>query len=464
MSGGTGIRQPSGMRSVEEHLQKVLGRIRPLPAFEQQLLDAHGHTLAEDVYAPRSVPLFDNSAMDGYAVRHIDVRGADERNPAVLTVSQDIAAGAGTPAELDPGACARIMTGAPVPPGADAVVPVEWTDGWAAVGGGAGGDAAGSGGDAEAETATVRIFREPGPGMHIRRSGEDVEAGQLLLKAGTALGARQIGLLAAVGIGRVPVRPSPRIVIISTGAELVEPGTEPAPGQIPDANGFTLTAAAREAGATAFRVGVVADDVKSLLDTIEDQLIRADLVVTTGGVSVGAYDVVKEALRGLGTVEFGRVAMQPGMPQGFGVVGQEEVPIFTLPGNPVSAYIGFELFVRPAIRTMLGYRDPADLSRPAADAVCVEGFDSPEDRTQFLRGVVGAAGGGGRIEVRPAGGAGSHLMGGLAQANCLIVVPVGQTRVEPGELVRVILLADEDGDALGGHSHRTDGAVGGGAR
>ncbi|HEY3871841.1 MAG TPA: gephyrin-like molybdotransferase Glp [Actinocrinis sp.] len=478
MSGGTGIRQSGGMRSVEEHLQKVLERIRPLPAFEQQLLDAHGHRLAEDVYAPRSVPLFDNSAMDGYAVRHIDVQGADEQNPAVLTVSQDIAAGAGMPAELEPGACARIMTGAPVPPGADAVVPVEWTDGWAAVGGagrgdggvgdggvgrgvrgGVGGAADGGGSDAEAETATVRIFREPEPGMHIRRRGEDVETGQLLLKAGTDLGARQIGLLAAVGIDRVPVRPSPRIVIISTGAELVEPGTEPAPGQIPDANGFTLTAAAREAGATAFRVGTVADDVKSLLDTIEDQLIRADLVVTTGGVSVGAYDVVKEALRGLGTVEFGRVAMQPGMPQGFGVVGQEEVPIFTLPGNPVSAYIGFEMFVRPAIRTMLGYRDPADLHRPTADAVCVEGFDSPEDRTQFLRGVVGAAGGGGRIEVRPAGGAGSHLMGGLAQANSLIVVPVGQTRVEPGELVQVVLLADgeRDGDGDGG-------AIGGGAQ
>jgi molybdopterin molybdotransferase len=469
MSSGTGIRQPGGMRSVEEHLQKVLGRIRPLPAFEQQLLDAHGQRLAEDVYAPRSVPLFDNSAMDGYAVRHIDVHGADERNPAVLTVSQDIAAGAGTPAELEPGACARIMTGAPVPPGADAIVPVEWTDGWAAVGGGVGrgsGDGVGGGGagvagsgggvgnagsdDSEAETAVVRIFREPEQGMHIRRAGEDVKAGQLLLSAGTTLGARQIGLLAAVGIDRVAVRPSPRIVVISTGAELVEPGIEPAPGQIPDANGFTLTAAAREAGATAFRVGVVADDVKSLLDTIEDQLIRADLVVTTGGVSVGAYDVVKEALRGLGTVEFGRVAMQPGMPQGFGVVGQDEVPIFTLPGNPVSAYIGFELFVRPAIRTMLGYQDPAELNRPTADAVCVEGFDSPEDRTQFMRGVVGTAGNGGRIEVRPTGGAGSHLMGGLAQANSLIVVPVGQTRVEPGELVRVILLTDEDEDEVGG--------------
>ena len=255
------------------------------------------------------------------------------------------------------------------------------------------------------------------------------------------LGARQVGLLAAVGLDLVSVRPSPRVVIISTGSELVEPGAALGPGQIPDTNGYTLAAAAREAGAVVFRVGVVADDAKLLLDTIEDQLIRADLVVTTGGVSVGAYDVVKEALSGLGTVEFGRVAMQPGMPQGFGVVGADEIPIFTLPGNPVSAYVGFELFVRPAVRKLLGCQE--DLHRPVVEAVCSDGFDSPGGRRQFARGAVGPAGPDGRIEVRPVGGSGSHLMGGLAQANCLISVPEAQTRVERGDLVSVVLL---DGD------------------
>jgi molybdopterin molybdotransferase len=230
-------------------------------------------------------------------------------------------------------------------------------------------------------------------------------------------------------------------VIISTGSELVEPGIEPGPGQIPDTNGYTLATAAREAGAVVYRVGVVADDAKLLLDTIEDQLIRADLLVTTGGVSVGAYDVVKEALAGLGTVEFGRVAMQPGMPQGFGVVGPDETPIFTLPGNPVSAYVGFQLFVRPAIRKLLGYQE--DLHRPVIEAVCLESLTSPAGKRQFARGIVGPAEADGRVEVRPVGGSGSHLMGGLAQANCLISVPEEQTRVEAGEVVSVILLDDE---------------------
>jgi molybdopterin molybdotransferase len=407
------------MKSVPRHLEDVLDRIRPLPPFEQHLLDAHGHRLAQDVSAPRNVPLFDNSAMDGYAVRLIDVLGADDERPAVLTVDFETPAGAPPGPELDPGACARIMTGAPIPPAADAVVPVEWTDG--------------------AAQGVVRIHRAPQPGEHIRRGGEDVRAGQTLLTAGTLLGARQIGLLAAVGIDLVLVRPSPRVVVISTGSELVEPGTEPGPGQIHDANGFTLVAAAREAGATAYRVGVVADEGQNLLSTIEDQLVRADLVVTSGGVSVGAYDVVKAVLSTLGTVVFERVAMQPGMPQGFGVIGPDETPIFTLPGNPVSAYVGFELFVRPAIRRMLGC---ADLHRPTVEAVCTKAVESPPGRRQFLRGYAQAVGPDGRVEVRPVGGAGSHLMGGLVQANCLITVPEESTAVEPGELVSIIVLEE----------------------
>jgi molybdopterin molybdotransferase len=403
------------MKSVAEHLERVLARIRPLPPFEQHLLDAHGHTLAADVYAPRDVPLFDNSAMDGYAVRRIDILGADERRPATLMVTQDLPAGARTTAEVAPGCCARIMTGAPMPPGADAVVPVEWTG--------------------PGEDDTVLIRQVPEFAQHVRHVGEDVRAGELLLVAGTRLGARQIGLLAAVGIDRVSVLPSPRVVVLSTGSELVEPGTEPAPGQIPDANSYTLAAAATEAGAVAYRVGLVPDDRKTLLDTLEDQLIRADLVITSGGVSVGAYDVVKEALLSLGTVEFDRVAMQPGMPQGFGVIGPDQTPIFTLPGNPVSAYISFEIFVRPAIRALLGLER---LHRIPIEATCLESVDSLPGRRQFLRAARAIDG------VRPVGGPGSHLMGGLARADCLISVPEDTTRIEAGERVEVIVLDEED--------------------
>ena len=411
------------MRSVEEHLSAILSRLRPLPPFEQHLLDAHGHYLAEDVAAGRDLPPFDNSAMDGYAVRLTDVRSAGEANPVVLSVEQELPAGiAPSEIELAPGTCARIMTGAPVPPGADAIVPVEWTDG------GASGD------------GSVRINRAPSPRQHIRAFGEDVRAGQPLLATGTYLGARQIGLLAAVGRDLVLVRPRPRVVVISTGAELVEPGTEPAPGQIHDSNSYTLATAAKEAGAEVYRVGMVPDEGKVLLDTIEDQLIRADLVITSGGVSMGAYEVVKDTLGRLGTVEFSKVAMQPGMPQGFGVIGPDETPIFTLPGNPVSAFISFEVFVKPALRALQGL---GQLEAEPETALAAESFESPQGRRQFLRGklVKNVQGGEyGVTRVSLASGSGSHLMGGLAHADCLIVVPEDVTRVEIGEKVAILRL------------------------
>jgi len=405
------------MKSVAEHLTDVLEQVRPLPPFAQHLLDAAGHHLAEDVLSPRDVPLFDNSAMDGYAVRRIDTIDASEQNPATLTIGQELPAGAAVTVELEPGSCARIMTGAPIPPGADAVVPVEWTDG--------------------AADGAVRINRTPEEGQYIRRQGDDVRADQLLLPAGTMLGPRQIGLLAGVGIELAVVHPRPRVVVISTGSELVEPGTEPGPGQIPDANGFILSAAARAAGATVYRVGVVPDDGRLLLDTIEDQLIRADLVITSGGVSVGAYDVVKEALAALGTIKFEPVAVQPGMPQGFGVIGQDEIPIFTLPGNPVSAYVSFELFVRPVLRKLLGYQN---LYREVVEMICGGTFDSPDGRAQYVRGRIDPRTESRAATVSPVGGHGSHLLANLAQANCFICVPAEQTRVSAGDLVKVMLL------------------------
>jgi molybdopterin molybdotransferase len=402
------------MKSVDEHLEDCLAGVEPLEAIDLQLLDAHGCILAEEVVASWAIPSFDNASHDGYAVQAADLAEASAEHPVDLPVMGDIPAGRPATVALQPGTTMRIMTGAPVPEGADAVVPVEWTD---------------------AGIANVKIDRAPELGAHIRRVGSDVLAGQQVLAEGTRLGPSQLGLLAAVGRDRVVCRPKPRVVVLSTGSELVEPGTALAPGQISESNSFALTAAAKEAGALAYRVGIVLDDPRKLLDTLEDQLIRADLIVTTGGVSAGAYDVVKEVLSRLGTVFFEKVAMQPGMPQGRGTIGPEGTPIFTLPGNPVSAYVSFEVFVRPVIRRMLGVEP---LMRPTVRAVCSEAFRSPAGKRQFARGWLSVDEG--RYVVRPVGAQGSHLVNDLAHANCLIVVPEPVTEVPVGGTVTVMVL------------------------
>ncbi len=408
------------MKRVADHLSDILATVKPLNALDLQLLDAHGCVLAEDVVAPWPLPQFDNSAMDGYAVVADDVAGATEDEPVQLPVVADIPAGDHDIHTVGSGFAARIMTGAPLPRGADTVVPVEWTDGG---------------------VANVLIKRAAKPGQHLRRAGEDVSSGDVVLRTGTFLGAAQVGLLAAVGKDRVRVRPRPRVVVLSTGAELVEPGLPLATGQITDSNSYTLTSAAREAGAVAYRVGIVGDDPKRLLDTIEDQLIRADLVVTSGGVSAGVYDVVKQVLSELGTVTFDKVAMQPGMPQGFGTVGEEKVPIFTLPGNPVSAFVSFEVFVRPAIRKMLGV---ARLHRPSVRAVLQTTLRSPEGKRQFARARLQTANDGSYL-VTPMDGQGSHLVSDLAYANALIVVPEHVTEIPAGQVADTVLLERRKG-------------------
>ncbi|WP_407705267.1 molybdotransferase-like divisome protein Glp [Streptomyces tanashiensis] len=422
-----------GLWSVDEHLADILATVSPLEPIELQLLDAQGCVLVEDVTVPAALPPFDNSSMDGYAVRVADVAGATEEFPAVLTVVGDVAAGAGGLPEVGPGEAARIMTGAPLPPGAEAVVPVEWTDG--GTGGGAATGMTAASAAPEGAAGEVRVHRSAEAGAHVRRAGSDVKAGELALAAGTVLGPPQIGLLAAIGRGTVKVRPRPRVVVLSTGSELVQPGEPLGEGQIHDSNSFALAAAARDAGALAYRVGAVADDAESLRDTIEDQLIRADLIVTTGGVSVGAYDVVKEALTADGQVDFRKLAMQPGKPQGFGAVGAEQIPLLALPGNPVSSYVSFELFVRPAIRALMGVED---LHRPRVRAVLAadKALSSPEGRRQFLRGTYDKEAG----AVTPVGGAGSHLIAALAHADCLLVVPEATRTVEPGTELEVVLL------------------------
>ncbi|MER7046114.1 molybdopterin molybdotransferase MoeA [Streptomyces jumonjinensis] len=458
----------SAIWSVDDHLADILASIRPLDPIELQLLDAQGCVLVEDVTVPVALPPFDNSSMDGYAVRVADVQGATEEFPAVLTVIGDVAAGGDPLPLVGPGQAARIMTGAPLPPGAEAVVPVEWTDG----GSGSGPAAAmrPAGRSPEDASGEVRIHRPAAEGAHIRPRGSDVKAGDLALARGTVLGPPQLGLLAAIGRGTVRVRPRPRVVVLSTGSELVQPGESLGEGRIYDSNSFALAAAARDAGALAYRVGAVTDDADTLRSTIEDQLIRADLLVTTGGVSVGAYDVVKEALSapgppaggaaqddgtGGGTdggtggevsdggeipgigggIDFRTLAMQPGKPQGFGAVGPDHTPLLALPGNPVSSYVSFELFVRPAIRTLMGL---TDVHRPVVRAVLKadEPLASPPGRRQFLRGAYDPAAG----TVTPVGGSGSHLIAALAHADCLIVVPEAQTSAEPGAEVEVVLL------------------------
>ncbi|MEU8680575.1 gephyrin-like molybdotransferase Glp [Streptomyces sp. NPDC048611] len=422
--------------SVAEHLDDVLAKIAPLDPIELQLLDAQGCVLVEDIAVPVALPPFDNSSMDGYAVRAADVADATESAPAVLTVIGDVAAGSGELPAIGPGQAARIMTGAPLPPGAEAVVPVEWTDG---------GTGQGPAATMRAHSAApqdaggeVRVHRPAAAGAHVRTRGSDVTEGEQALCAGTVLGPSQIGLLAAVGRGTVRVHPRPRVVVLSTGSELVQPGEALGPGQIHDSNSFQLTAAARDAGAIAYRVGAVADDAETLRATLEDQLIRADILVTSGGVSVGAYDVVKETLAELsaedGAVEFRRLAMQPGKPQGFGLIGPDRIPLLALPGNPVSAYVSFELFVRPAIRALMGL---PEVHRPTTPARCAEAVaSSPKGKRQFLRGSYDAEAG----TVTPVGGAGSHLIKAMAHANALIVVPEDTTEVPAGEEVDVVLL------------------------
>nr|MBA3266082.1 molybdopterin molybdotransferase MoeA [Nocardioidaceae bacterium] len=335
-------------------------------------------------------------------------------DPVTLPVVGESAAGQSKAYALPRGQVVKIMTGAPMPAGADAVVPIEWTD---------------------AGRAKVSILQAPGLGQHVRPRGEDVEAGDRLLDEGAVLGPREAMILAATGYAHVTARPRPRVVVISTGSELREPGTPLGFDSVYDANSFAIAAAARQADAIAYRVGIVSDDPHQLMAALSDQLIRADLVVTSGGVSKGDYDVVKEVLSRLGTVEFAEVAMQPGKPQGFGTIGDDSTPIFTLPGNPVSSYISFEVFVLPAIRRMMGrlpYR------RPLVQAMCTAAITSPRGRKQFVRGHFEVTPRG--AHVTPIGGHGSHLIASLSQSNSLIVVPAASSAVEEGALVDVLAL------------------------
>jgi molybdopterin molybdotransferase len=398
-------------RTVAEHRAAVANLLAPMPAEQVPLAAVRGRVLAEPLVAAVALPPFDNSAMDGYAVRAADVAGATDDDPVVLPVAADIPAGRTDALSLAPGTAHRIMTGAPVPDGADAVVQVEHTDGG---------------------TERVRVLRAVAAGTSIRRTGEDVAEGAVVLPAGTVLGPPQIGVAAAVGAATLPVRRRPVVLVLSTGSELVAPGTPLRPGQIYESNGPMLAAAVDEAGGVGELLRFVPDDVADLQRVLGERLGAGavDLVITSGGISAGAYEVVKEALADRG-VEFVKVAMQPGGPQGVGRLGK--VGVVALPGNPVSSQVSFEVFVRPALRAALGHPQP---ERARVVATLADAVTSTPGRRQFRRGILDAVTG----SVHEMGGPPSHLLAALARADCFFVLPEEVTELPAGARVEVWLL------------------------
>ena len=400
------------MQSVDSYRDEIIGAITPLAAAEIPLTDADGAVLAADVTTAWPLPGFDNSAMDGYAVMAADVQAASEDNPVTLPVTAEVAAGDTTGRALASGRTIKIMTGALLPADADAVVPVEWTDG---------------GSD------TVTITRPAEKGHAVRRTGDDAMPGDLLLTAGTRLGPAQIGVLAAAGHGSVLAHRRPRAAVISTGNELSEPGSPLVPGLIWDSNSYMLASAARAAGCDVIRHAVVRDDPAAVLAAIELAAATADLLITSGGVSMGGeHDAVKAALSILGTVAFRKVAMQPGMPQGFGLLGSPpHTPIFTLPGNPVSALVSFRVFVEPAVRALQNLS--AERLAPRRSKLAAPA-SSPAGRRSFLRGVFDPQAG----TVTPLTGQGSHQIASMARANVLIIVPEEVTALRAGVDVDIL--------------------------
>ncbi|MFW5473845.1 gephyrin-like molybdotransferase Glp [Knoellia sp. CPCC 206450] len=401
------------MRTVEEHRAALVGLVSALPPVTVPLSQALGRVLAADVVAAVALPGFDNSAMDGYAVRSADVNGATPASPVVLDVDGDIAAGDTRRHELRPGATMRIMTGAPMPEGADAVVPVEESDGGV-------------------ERVSLTLAAETG--RHLRRRGEDVRAGDPVLRAGVRVTPGRLALIAAANVAEVTVAARPRVVVLSTGDELVPVGTHLDHGQIVDSNRPMLVALVEAAGAEVVGATHLGDDAEATAALLADVPGEPDLVLTTGGVSMGAYDTVKEVLTSSGEVDFTKVAMRPGMPQGAGVVGPRRTPIITLPGNPVSSFASFHVFVLPVLRALAGL-DPEPALVPA---VAAAGWSSVPGKVELTRVVLGPDG------ARPSGGQGSHMLGALAAATHLAVVDAATTTIEPGDAVHLLPLVGQD--------------------
>lgn len=399
--------------TVAEALSAVLAGVSVLPAERVPLLEALGRVLAEPVKAQDSLPPFANSSMDGYALRAQDVREASQQGPVTLRVVADVAAGSVTDVTVAPGAAARIMTGAPLPPGADAVVPVEDTsEPWR---------------DPERPLPDeIQVYRSVGAGDYVRHVGEDIEAGQIVLPAGYVLRPQEIGVLASLGVSRVPVIRRPKVGVLATGDELIPVEEALQPGKIRNSNGYAQTAQVLAMGAIPVSLGVARDteaDVRAKLQAGLDAGV--DLFVSSAGVSVGAYDVVKAVLEQQGDVAFWRVRMRPGKPLAFGTY--EGVPYLGLPGNPVSAMVSFERFARAAILKMAGH---TELERPQLTVTLQDTIDS-DGRESYVRAVVERRGDG--YVATTTGSQGSHIMTSLVKANALVIVPEGTKKVESGE-------------------------------
>ncbi|MEU4680884.1 gephyrin-like molybdotransferase Glp [Micromonospora sp. NPDC023737] len=405
-----------------DYLGSVLRRLRALPPLDLDLTQAYGNVLAEDVAAPHAFPAFDQSAVDGYAARWEDISGAGRAaggRAVRLNVVGDLGAASWRPVRLTPGSCFSVAAGAPLPVAADVVVPVEWTD---------------------QGMAAVEIYRTPKRGYGVRRAGDELPAGALLARAGTYVSPALVAVFAATGIGHVVVRPSPRVVVVATGDELVDVGRGSQPGQVVDANSHALTAAAAEAGALAYRVGICDDDPEGLRGLLEDQTLRADLIITTGGTGTGPGDMVRRILSRregsrAGPVTFTEVALYPGTALGFGTVGAEEVPVVCLPGDPGAALIGFEVLARPAIQLLAG-AEP--VFRPSVRAHLLETVSSPGGLREFRPAHVAERRGGG-YTVQPLSG-GPFTLSGLAEANGLLVLGERVTTAAAGSTVDVLLL------------------------
>jgi molybdopterin molybdotransferase len=418
------------VRSVEEQQARVMAAaVAPRPV-RVAIAEAQGLMCAEEVVTERPLPGFDQAAIDGYAVRSVDVaevgEGGDEPDDGDvggvevrLPVVGDIEAGARTPSRLQPRQAARVQTGAPMPTLADAVLPLRWTDGG---------------------ESKVRVLRSVPSGAYVRRAGDDVQPGDIAVRAGSIIGAAQVGLLAAVGRDRVLVHPRPRLSVMSVGSELVDVSRTPGNGQVYDVNSYALAAAGRDAGAEVTRVGIASLDPKELREVVEGQLNRAEVVVIAGAVGGAAAEGVRSALSPLGEMDIDRVAMHPGSVQGFGQLGPEGVPTFLLPANPVSALVVFEVMVRPLIRSSLGKRQSM---RRIVEARTLSPISSVPGRRGYLRGQLM------RdqdtddylVQVLGAPGPSSHLLATLAEANCLVIVPSDAEQIRTGEIVSVAFLA-----------------------
>jgi molybdopterin molybdotransferase len=404
------------VRSVDEQQTRILsGAVRPAPV-RVSISEANGLRTAEEVIASRPLPGFDQAAIDGYAVRSVDLVGADEETPVVLPVVGEIPAGSRHPLRLQPGQAVRVAAGAPLPTLADTVVPVTHTDGG---------------------TAKLTVQRSVPSASFVRRVGEDVQPGDIAVRRDTVLGAAQVGMLAAAGKDKVLVHPRPRVSVVAVGDELVDVARTAGAGQIPDVCSHALTAAARDAGAEPGRAGRVRGDARELSAALQDRLPFSDVVVVCGAVGGAAGAEVHAALSGLGELDNTRVAMHPGSTQAFGRLGPDGVPTFLFPAHPATALLLFEVMVRPLIRLSLGIADPY---RRTVSARLTSPVSSIPGRRGYLRGRLLRAQATGDYLVQPLGTAGTHLLSSLAECNGLIVLPEELTEATVDESVSVAFL------------------------